>query len=145
MMHCNPCASVFSKRSDSRIRSREGIRDRHYVLAAALLCVAFAALGCEAEVAEPPPQPSRRLDPVPFTAVRIDDGFWSPRLDANRTITIPESFRRSDETGRISNFARAGGLEDGEHQGMRYDDSDVFKIPRGGLIRLGPISRPRAG
>ena len=73
---------------------------------------------------------------------RVTDGFWAPRLETNRTVTIPVSFRRSEETGRIANFARAGGLEGGTHQGKRYDDSDVFKIIEGASYSLGQSPDP---
>lgn len=46
----------------------------------------------------------RQLDPVPFTDVTFDDGFWAPRIEANRTVTIPHIYRMCEETGRISAF-----------------------------------------
>ena len=73
---------------------------------------------------------------MPFTDVQIDDSFWRPRIETNRTVTIPTNFEKSEETGRISNFARAGGLEKGPHQGKHYDDSDVFKIIEGASYSL---------
>ncbi|UCD75123.1 MAG: glycoside hydrolase family 127 protein [Phycisphaerales bacterium] len=68
------------------------------------------------------------LTPVPFTDVHIRDRFWSPRLETNRTVTIPYCFDKCDETGRLDNFAKAGGLMDGEFIGIRFNDSDVFKV-----------------
>lgn len=44
------------------------------------------------------------LTPVPFTAVRFTDSFWAPRIETNRTATIPHIFRKLEETGRISAF-----------------------------------------
>ena len=55
--------------------------------------------------------------PVPFTDVKIDDGFWTPRLATSRTVTIPACLKRCEETGRIDNFAVAGGLEKGFYRG----------------------------
>ena len=86
-------------------------------------------------------QPSR-LEAVSFADVRIDDSFWRPRIETNRTVTIPANFQKSEETGRISNFARAGGLEEGPHQGRRYDDSDVFKIIEGASYSLSQTPDP---
>ena len=77
-----------------------------------------------------------RLAPVPFQAVKMEDSFWRPRIETNRAVTIPANFRKSEETGRIANFARAGGLEPGPHQGKHYDDSDVFKIIEGASYSL---------
>lgn len=74
--------------------------------------------------------------PVPFTDVTIKDGFWSPRMEANQKVTIDTNFRKCEETGRIKNFAVAGGLEDGEFTGVPFDDSDVFKVIEGASYSL---------
>ncbi len=74
--------------------------------------------------------------PVPFTSVSINGGFWEPRLTTNRTVTIPFDFQKCEETGRISNFAIAGGLAKGAFRGLRYDDSDVFKVVEGASYSL---------
>lgn len=60
--------------------------------------------------------------------VTVTDDFWKPIIERNRTITIPYIFEKCEETGRIDNFAIAGGLKKGKHTGERYNDSDVFKI-----------------
>ncbi|MCB0799122.1 MAG: glycoside hydrolase family 127 protein, partial [Bacteroidales bacterium] len=59
-----------------------------------------------------------------------------PIIDRNRTITIPYIFEKCEETGRIDNFAIAGGLKKGKHTGERYNDSDVFKIIEGACYSL---------
>ena len=76
------------------------------------------------------------IKPVGFTAVAIDDSFWKPRIDTAVNITIPYDFEKCEETGRIDNFAKAGGLMDGAHQGIFYDDSDVFKVVEGAAYTL---------
>jgi len=68
------------------------------------------------------------LEPVPFTAVRLDDGFWTPRLQTTRRVTLPYNFKKCEDTGRISNFAKAGGLMEGEFEGIYFNDSDVYKV-----------------
>src|SRR5687768_14840723 len=68
------------------------------------------------------------ISPVDFTQVHFQSGFWSPRLDTNRKVTIPFAFQKCEETGRIDNFAIAGGLKEGKFKGIAYDDSDVFKV-----------------
>ncbi|RIV19921.1 glycoside hydrolase family 127 protein [Fibrisoma montanum] len=74
--------------------------------------------------------------PVAFTNVKINGGFWQPRLETNRTVTIPFDFKKCEETGRIDNFAVAGGLKKGTFRGIRYDDSDVFKVVEGAAYSL---------
>lgn len=81
--------------------------------------------------------------PVPFTRVTINGGFWQSRLAINRTVTIPFDFKKCEETGRISNFAVAGGLAKGTFRGIRYDDSDVFKVVEGASYSLQTHYDPR--
>ena len=68
------------------------------------------------------------ITPASFTDVSLDDSFWKPRIDTAVQITIPYDFQKCEETGRIDNFSKAGGLIKGPHQGIFYDDSDVFKV-----------------
>jgi len=46
----------------------------------------------------------RQLEPVPFTQVTFDDGFWGHRLEVNRTVTILHIYHQLEATGRISAF-----------------------------------------
>jgi len=71
------------------------------------------------------------IKPVSFTDVQITDSFWLPRMETNRKVTIPFAFKKCEQTGRIDNFKKAGGLIPGEFQGIRYNDSDVYKIMKG--------------
>ncbi len=71
--------------------------------------------------------------PVPFTDVHLTDAFWAPRLETNRTVTIPHIFKQSEETGRVKNFdlaaAALGGATDGKFcSRYPFDDSDLYKI-----------------
>jgi len=50
------------------------------------------------------PTVKRQLEPVPFVNVTFDDRFWAPRLEVNRTVTIPHIYRECEATGRISAF-----------------------------------------
>lgn len=74
--------------------------------------------------------------PVPFTDVKINDAFWGPRLETNRTVTVRYDFQKCEETGRNSNFARAGGLEEGKFEGIPFNDSDVVKVIEGAAYTL---------
>ena len=58
------------------------------------------------------------LDPVPFTQVKIADRFWAPRIETNRTVTLPHNIKSCEETGRIRNFSIAAGLEQGKFEGI---------------------------
>jgi hypothetical protein len=76
------------------------------------------------------------IAPVPFTAVKLTHSFWTPRIETNRTVTIPTIFKKCEETGRIDNFAIAGGLLKGEYKGERYNDTDVYKTIEGASYSL---------
>ncbi|MFZ5519009.1 MAG: glycoside hydrolase family 127 protein [Candidatus Zhuqueibacterota bacterium] len=77
-----------------------------------------------------------QIKQVPFTDVKFEDTFWKPRLETNRTVTVPYDFKKCEETGRIDNFAKAGGLMEGKFEGIRYNDSDVFKVVEGASYSL---------
>ena len=75
--------------------------------------------------------PMKRITPVRFSDVRIDDSFWSPRLDRHKSATLPVCIDQiENQTGRIRNFENAAKGE-GEHSGIYYDDSDVYKALEG--------------
>ncbi len=76
------------------------------------------------------------IKPVSFTDLQVTDSFWLPRMETNRKVTMPFAFNKCQETGRIDNFKKAGGLMTGEFQGIRYNDSDVYKIMEGAAYSL---------
>jgi DUF1680 family protein len=82
------------------------------------------------------PQRDYPFAPVPFTAVHAQDGFWGPRLTTNRDVTVWYDFHKCEETGRIDNFAVAGGLQSGGFQGIYFNDSDVVKVIEGAAYSL---------
>ena len=66
---------------------------------------------------------------VPFINVHFDDGFWSPRIEINRTVSIPSAFHECENNGRFDNFAIAAGIKKGEHRGdFSFDDTDPYKV-----------------
>jgi DUF1680 family protein len=76
------------------------------------------------------------LTPVCFAAVRFDDGLWAQRLKTNREVTVWYDFRKCEQTGRISNFAKAAGLMPGRFEGIPFNDSDVYKVIEGAAYSL---------
>ena len=76
-------------------------------------------------------EPMKRITPVAFSKVKIEDAFWSPRLERHRTATLPVCIDQiENQTGRIRNFENAAKGR-GEHSGIYYDDSDVYKALEG--------------
>jgi DUF1680 family protein len=77
------------------------------------------------------------IEPVEFTLVKLTDGFWAPRIETNRKVSIPYAFGKCEENGRMDNFAIAGGLKEGEHRGgYPFDDTDPYKILEGASYAL---------
>ena len=84
------------------------------------------------------------VQPVAFTDVKLTDQFWRPRIETNRTVSIPYAFGKCEETGRIDNFSIAGGLMEGEHKGdYPFDDTDAYKILEGASYSLSVHPDPK--
>ena len=79
--------------------------------------------------------PARKFEPVNFSQVTITDSFWKPTMDKVATTTLQACIYQTEvKTPRIRNFekvARNKNLSTGQvgekHEGIFYDDSDVFK------------------
>ncbi|MDR1719705.1 MAG: glycoside hydrolase family 127 protein [Dysgonamonadaceae bacterium] len=71
------------------------------------------------------------ITPVDFSHVKITDNFWAPRLRSHATTTLAVCIDQiENQTGRIRNFENAAKGE-GEHSGIFFDDSDVYKALEG--------------
>jgi uncharacterized protein len=101
-----------------------------------LFALLFTLVSCQQPAEQTAEKPDYPFQPVAFTDVQLTDSFWAPRIETNRRITIPVCFRRCEETGRIDNFKKAAGRVEGEFEGLRYDDSDVFKVIEGAAYSL---------
>lgn len=65
---------------------------------------------------------------VNFSKVEIHDAFWSSRMDKVATVTLPVCIDQTEvKTPRIRNFEAVAAKDGRKHQGIFYDDSDVFK------------------
>ena len=71
-----------------------------------------------------------------MTNVAIVAGFWLPRFETNRVVTVKADFDKSEETGRLANFREAAKRAKGTFKGCPFDDSDVFKIIEGAAYTL---------
>ena len=88
-------------------------------------------------------EPVATVQPVSFTQVRLDDGFWAARTKVCREVTIPHNLKQCEQTGRIDNFAIAAGLKQGKHTGAPYNDSDLYKIIEGAAYSLKTFPNPQ--
>jgi DUF1680 family protein len=118
--------------------------------ARALLAAALtlsATLAARAQTAAP--ARDYPVQPVPFTAVHLTDNFWAPRIEINRTVTIPYAFQMCEQTGRLYNFERAAAALRGEEvkdktpPGFPFDDTDIYKILEGASYSLSVHPDPK--
>lgn len=108
-------------------------------LALVLVTASGMFFASSADATPPPTVNPMKVEPLEFVSpggVEFHDGFWGDRARLIHEITIPHAFEQSELTGRISNFEKAGGLADGEHQGFFFNDSDVYKIVEGAAYSL---------
>ena len=74
---------------------------------------------------------------IPFNMVSLNDGFWLPKIETNRTITIPSSFQKCEETGRVENFILASGAKKGKFLTVYpFDDTDIYKTIEGAAFSM---------
>ena len=70
-----------------------------------------------------------RLQAVPFEKVRVDDPFWSPRIETSQDVTIPDLLAIAEEQGKIDNVRLvAGRKKTGRIRMYNSPDSDIWKI-----------------
>ena len=102
-----------------------------------------------AEMTRSRPARDYPVKPVPFTSVHFNDVFWVPRIEINRTVTIPFAFQKDEETGRVRNFERAAAalrgedLKDKRPPGYPFDDTDVYKVIEGAAYTLSVHPDPK--
>ena len=101
---------------------------KQYLLLAAS---AFLLQGCQTSKEDIKEQPLKMIEQINFSHVKINDNFWSPRLSKHVSATLPVCIDQiENQTGRIRNFENAAKGE-GEHSGIFFDDSDVYKALEG--------------
>ena len=111
---------------------------KHLLIAFSLL----AATAVQAQKTAPMQVPGYPISPVPFTQVKVGDGFWGQRLKASREVTIPLAFSKCEESGRYRNFEIAArqlageNTEDVKVEGFSFDDTDVYKTIEGASYSL---------
>jgi DUF1680 family protein len=82
------------------------------------------------------------VKPVPFTAVHFNDAFWAPKIEVNRTVSVPFAFQQCEKSGRMDNFERAAKALRGETlqnkrpPGYPFDDTDPYKVLEGASYTL---------
>ncbi len=69
-----------------------------------------------------------QIEPVSFSKVNIVDNFWTPKIKTVSSVTIPVCIDQTEvKTPRIRNFEKVARNQGEKHEGIYYDDSDVYK------------------
>ncbi len=69
-----------------------------------------------------------KIESVGFSQVQIRDSFWSPRIEKVSEVTIPVCIYQTEiKTPRIRNFEKVARKKGEKHEGIYFDDSDVYK------------------
>ncbi|MBN7809389.1 glycoside hydrolase family 127 protein [Algoriphagus sp. H41] len=64
-----------------------------------------------------------------FSQIQITDSFWKPKLEKVAQKSLPAAIYQTEvKTGRIRNFEKAARKLGEAHEGIYYDDSDVYKL-----------------
>ncbi|OYY23063.1 MAG: hypothetical protein B7Y69_05225, partial [Sphingobacteriia bacterium 35-40-8] len=72
--------------------------------------------------------PISTMEPISFSAVTINDAFWKPKQDLLVNTTLKACIYQTETaTPRLKNFQKVARKKGEKHEGIFYDDSDVFK------------------
>jgi DUF1680 family protein len=76
---------------------------------------------------------------TPLASVHVQDEFWRPRLETNRTVTLWYVLKQCEEHGEFDNFAKAAGampIGEGFRGSSPARDSDAYKTVEGAAYTL---------
>jgi hypothetical protein len=63
---------------------------------------------------------------IPFSAVRIDDSFWTPRIETIQQVTIPDLMEILEDQGKLDNLRIiAGRKNEGRIRAYNSPDYDI--------------------
>ncbi len=68
-----------------------------------------------------------RMHPVPIQAVRLGDGFWTPRRKVVTERSLPATLAALEEHGVVDNFRRLAGKPELARKGPPSSDADIYK------------------
>lgn len=69
-----------------------------------------------------------KIEPINFSKVTVTDAFWKPKMNLVATKTLAACIYQTEQnTGRIRNFEKVARNKGEKHEGIFYDDSDVYK------------------
>lgn len=73
---------------------------------------------------------SHHLSPLSLSQVVVEDGFWSPKLDVWRRVTLSDALGKFEKDGAFENFDRVARGETDGHAGYPWFDGLVYEMIR---------------
>jgi len=104
-----------------------------------IIAIFISLAACKSQ----PEKVDYKITGVPFNEVKINDNFWLPKIETNRTVTIPASFAKCEETGRVENFIKAAKKEGAFGTTFPFDDTDIYKIIEGASYSMSVHPDPK--
>jgi DUF1680 family protein len=74
------------------------------------------------------------IQPIWLQSVSSVGGFWGQRLETHRSALLPHAWKHLHHN--IENFRKAAGKIEGTHEGLHWDDSDLYKVMEGAAYAL---------
>ncbi|MBI1176966.1 hypothetical protein GC207_05950 [bacterium] len=110
-----------------RIRSSKARGKRLFALTVILPALSAVAAQPQQSTLSDAPQ----MRPVPYYRVALSDPFWKPRIESNRTTSLPMMYQLFVDNHNLDNFKKAAGRMTGDQDGFPWADSDVYKTLEG--------------
>jgi DUF1680 family protein len=93
-----------------------------------LLTIALVHVGLMSSLSLEAQNQQQKIEPVNFSQIEIQDNFWKPIINKVTTVTIPVCIEQTEvKTPRIRNFEKVAAKKGEKHEGIYYDDSDVYR------------------
>lgn len=93
---------------------------KYFAFVALLLSLGSAAVRAQS--------PAEIFQFTSFSEVNITDDFWKPKIDNVATVTLKACIYQTETNSpRIRNFEKVARAKKEKHEGIYYDDSDVYK------------------
>lgn len=123
------------QRQDKKMQSKKSNTRREFVLHTAAATVGLGIAPrifafAEAKSNNPDGTSAMTGQPhaVNFSTVKITDEFWRSKVAKIATATLPACILQTEvKTARVRNFEKVARKQNEKHEGIYFDDSDVYK------------------
>lgn len=118
----------FGLDAECKLRHATQQQIHHYSIAGYMKRIIFLAIVCLVQVNLFAQTNLQKIEFINFSQVNVTDAFWKPKIDKVATKTLAACIYQTEvATPRLRNFERVASNKGEQHEGIFYDDSDVFK------------------